>query len=204
MNFNDDLVASFTNIKVLQGRFPGIELDFVLTNQSKKPIYLAERWNSWGYFQWSFQIVDVKGNIFPMKPRGRSWPKNFLTTLTLLPNEQQILSCHLSDWLAVGESYPLNLLCENQKKAVFLAIGSYYDKLKSGEMLYAGGRPKSFVYPLKLTGEFAAPNPFIVPERNWPKGIEKSTKLFTWKGKIETDTLLISQDVTVKNLGRPR
>ena len=47
----------------------GLRLKFRLRNTSSRPIYIYERWNSWGAYQWKIEL-DVGGKIEVYKLMG--------------------------------------------------------------------------------------------------------------------------------------
>jgi hypothetical protein len=197
MKQKNDLVASLTAIKLVSGRTSGIELDFVLTNQGKSPLYIAERWNSWGAYQWGFQIVDAKKEVFYLDNPVTDWTKNFLTTVAILPKQQH----RLHSYLAV-----MSTSNEPRRMAEFYDIkrsSAAHEPRKVGALNWWVSVPiliyPTWQYPIQITGMFGVSQSFTPQERSG-RVRNKPSKLRTWTGKIQTDTLLISQNGTVKRL----
>jgi hypothetical protein len=201
MKNNEDLMASLANIRVLQGRTPAIELDFVLTSRSARPVYIAERWNSWGAYQWSFEIVDARGHVCRLSNPNLVWLANYLTTAKIWLGERHITRCRL----------PM-LSTDNQSKddgvAWFRESGFQMERLPSGKT-----RPVEHLwqYPIQISGLFAAPQAFVVSELlpNGAKPLdfgfpELSGHALTWKGNIRTEVFNVLQNGVVKMLPRSK
>jgi hypothetical protein len=215
MNSKDDLTASLTNIRVLQSwtpiverdfvrtlfasptmnldisQSPVIELNFALTNQTNKPLYIAERWNSWGAWQWYFRIVDVTGKTFVLGNPVRRWGRNFLSTAAIMPGENHITNCHVAMLLT-------NNWSQDYGTDYFSERGTHIEILPSGKTRPA---ERTWVYPIQITGIFATSRSFEVPQRFHPELIGKS---LTWKGETHTETWSVSQNGVVKPLTKTR
>jgi hypothetical protein len=189
MDKQKDLIATLANVRVIRGGIPAIELDFVLRNHSKKPIYIAERWNSWGAFQWQFHVVDAVGKVYLLQNPQQFWTKNFLTTVTILPGGRHMTRCHLG---MLSTDNPR----KNDGVAWFREWGTYREVLPSGD---TRDTEHSWVYPLQITGEFAAPTAFDASENNNPPLLEKMNQL-TWVGEVLTERWMIFENGVVKKL----
>ena len=116
-----------------------IELDFVLLNSSTAPIRLAERWNSWGAYQWRFRVVDAKGTAYKLNNPQVSWFANSLRTFTIQPSEEQVTRCRL-DMGATSRS-------ENKTMIFTLPPESY---ALPGEL--QSPRTNDWAFPVAVTG----------------------------------------------------
>jgi len=88
------LTARIENAKY-QKESSSITLDFILTNSSEKPIRIAERWNSWGAFQWSIKITNSDRTVIDFKNPQMAWFRNFLSIVTIEPGEELHSHCIL-------------------------------------------------------------------------------------------------------------
>jgi hypothetical protein len=87
----------------------------VVTNLSKHDLRLWETWNSWGYFNLSFDILDDKGNVaYSIVKRPRAWTRNAATWVTVKPGEHFLLKVDFDPdiWIwgtDVGDNTPVYL-----------------------------------------------------------------------------------------------
>lgn len=73
-------------------RKPGSHFDVVVTNLSKRELRLWETWNSWGYYNLSFECLDEKGNVVnSISKKPTNWTRNAATWVTLKPGEHFVL-----------------------------------------------------------------------------------------------------------------
>jgi len=85
-------------IRVFQ---PKSHFHVVITNQSDRNIRLWEEWNSWGYFNLTFEIYDTNGeSIGTIKKSSTIWSRNFPSWLELAPKQHHVINVYLnpSDW----------------------------------------------------------------------------------------------------------
>jgi len=87
------LFVELRNASIKEG--DSIEIDFVLINKSKADIFLAERWNSWGAYQWRFIVIDKTGVSMNLSNPQMEWSKNFFTTFTIPPSSEYTMKCRL-------------------------------------------------------------------------------------------------------------
>lgn len=73
-----------------------LTVDFILTNQSEKPVVFAERWNSWGADQWSLTLHRKDGDPVKFTNPQRVWTKNYLTVVTLELGKEHRSHCLLT------------------------------------------------------------------------------------------------------------
>lgn len=124
-----------------------ITLDFVLKNSSNEEIRIAERWNSWGAFQWTVLVTLEDDTIIRYKNPQGAWKRNFLTTKAIEPGGEFRMACGL-----------------------FLEKSSVYDL----EHFVPEKKAKRFSLPVKLVGKFSATHPgsAFKDETNWVGAIE--------------------------------
>ena len=69
----------------------------IVTNESEEPIRLWETWNSWGYYDLKFEIVDDQGKILTtMERKPGHWPRNFASWAELGPGEHFVIDVQLN------------------------------------------------------------------------------------------------------------
>lgn len=73
----------------------------VIHNGSDSAISFYETWNSWGYYNFSFEI-ETEDSTYFIARTDRLWWRNFPSTQKLLPNQTLNLSFNLIDSLAAG------------------------------------------------------------------------------------------------------
>jgi hypothetical protein len=156
------LSAMLRNVRIAPGRESAITLEFVLINHSPRPILLAERWNSDGAFQWTFELTDAMGRKFPIvNPQGM-WGMNFLTLFTVPARGAQRMYCKLFFGTVPREAF---------------STGSppwaRYDT-KVFQYKPRTGRTAPWVYPVTIVGRFEA------------QLIRRGKLATSWQGKIET------------------
>ena len=108
-----------------------ISLDFVLKNQTAKPIHIAERWNSWGAHQWTIHATTADHQQIEFRNPQCNWKKNFLSATTIEPGKELRLRCRL---------------VRNQPNVVRDGIQIFTPK----------GEPDAYTFPMRLAGTFSA------------------------------------------------
>lgn len=88
------LSASIDNAK-FEEKNSSISLDFVIKNNSNKTIAIAERWNSWGAFQWTVYVTTADHRMIEFKNPQAQWKRNFLSTVDIEPGKEFRLHCRL-------------------------------------------------------------------------------------------------------------
>lgn len=69
----------------------------VLTNGSGQPIRLWEKWNSLGYYNLSFDLLDADGKLIgEMNKLPKAWGKNYPSFLVLKPNQHHVIDVYLN------------------------------------------------------------------------------------------------------------
>lgn len=68
---------------------PGSHFHVVVTNNSNREQRIWETWNSWGYFNLRFDVMDDKGSVAYQitKNRNKTWTRNVPSWVTLGPGE---------------------------------------------------------------------------------------------------------------------
>lgn len=125
-----------------------LEVDFVIKNTSQKEIVLAERWNSWGAYQWSFKLTDAKGHVFNFGNTQSIWYANALTTFVIPAGKSVVFKCSLCvPFQEFGDATRFG----------FSAVRSYVPVV-NGEQVFQGNIGKyQWEYPIELEGQFSAP-----------------------------------------------
>ncbi len=116
---------------VFEEKDASISLDFVLKNPTAKPILIAERWNSWGAYQWTIEATTEDHRKIEFRNPQCQWKKNFLSAATIEPGKEMRLQCRL---------------VANQPAMVRDGIQIFTPK----------GKPIPYTFPLRLTGTFSA------------------------------------------------
>jgi hypothetical protein len=156
------LSASLTNAIVRTDN--SIELDFVLHNGSNMPIRLAERWNSWGAYQWRFRVVDAKRTVYELENPQVVWHANALTTFAIAPSEDQITRCRLD----------MSTTKHSEDKTAIFSLPVFDSQVQ---------RTNRWVFPVDVTGIFSA----STHTNTWTK-----TET-TWEGSIATEPLVVAK-----------
>lgn len=153
------LSAELRNVAVRADN--SIDVDFVLHNHSEANIVLAERWNSWGAYQWEFRVVDAKGGEFMLCNPQRDWYRNAFTTFTIPPSKEHVTRCRLDRTAWKFEDGPV---------AVFSEVHIGADDKR---------RQNNWAFPLSITGTFFAArdnlNVFGEKGSNWAGTIATNT-----------------------------
>jgi hypothetical protein len=74
----------------------------LITNISQKPQRIWEGWNSWGWYNLSFEVTDSSGGLlYKLEHKKRKWTVNFPSIVSINPGEQFIIDVYLNkeDWL---------------------------------------------------------------------------------------------------------
>ena len=143
----DDLTAKLENARFHE-ETSSATLDFVLANQTKEPIRIAERWNSWGAYQWGIVMTNSDGSRVVFSNPQHGWFMNFLTVATIEPGRELRTACVL-------------LLHDDSPQAKGVAV------------FVAADRKAHFSPPLRLQGNFVVEKPLKdgAIETNWKGNI---------------------------------
>ena len=79
-----------------------IQFQVIITNISDEPVQLWETWNSWGWYDLSFEILDDSFTILhTVEKKPRFWTRNFPSFFTLDAGEQYAIDVcfNETDWL---------------------------------------------------------------------------------------------------------
>lgn len=150
------------------GKDESIELDFVLRNRSDAKIVLAERWNSWGAYQWTLRVVDAKGAEFVLRNPQLDWYRNGFTTFTIEPSDRHITRCRLDNTSWKKPEGPIELFSE-----VDASVGASDRR-----------RQNSWAFPVSITGVFSA------PKENLADGKKAGSN---WAGTITTNAVQVGK-----------
>lgn len=103
-------------------------IEFALTNYLKSDIKIWERWNSWGAYNWWFELKDKDGKIIQFINPQVTWTKNIPTIQLIKPHECFVLRSQLllePKAIQAAGSY------DNKKKLnVFVPVNINDDKMK--------------------------------------------------------------------------
>lgn len=176
-----DLVVELKNCRIVGEDSSHIEVDFIMTNKAHKPLVLAERWNSWGAYQWSFTLTDAKANVFELSNPQMNWWCNFLTTFVVPVEKSLTFKCHL------------RVRGSNFGDATCFGFSSSTDVSPLQSMSW-GDRPSfqtepirsAWVYPIKLKGTFSAP--LIHRTKMGDRATETN-----WTGTVTTPTINLEE-----------
>lgn len=182
-----DLVIELKNCRIVGDDSQVIEVDFVMKNTSKKEIVLAERWNSWGAYQWSFKLTDAKGHVFKLGNTQSIWSANALTTFVIPAGKSVVFKCLLCvPFQGFGSATYYG----------FSAVQSHVPD-ENGVEVFQGNIDKYYwVYPIELEGRFSAP--IINSITAGDKTIETN-----WTGTVVTPKIKFdSRDQIIQGEGR--
>ena len=80
----------------------GSHFHVVIENDSKETVRLWEEWNSWGYFNLTFELFDTTGkSLGEIQKKPTLWTRNFPSYLELKPNQLHVIDVDLhpkGDW----------------------------------------------------------------------------------------------------------
>lgn len=90
----------------------------VLTNTSGKEQRIWESWNSWGYYNLSFELTGADGKMVKVERGPRGWTRNFRSYLTMKPGEANVFDVRFpDDWSNLPNVAKKEVLVE--QRAVF-------------------------------------------------------------------------------------
>ena len=104
-----------------------------LKNNSNETLRIWKEWNSWGYFNLSFEVLNTKGEVVKVitKNTDRIWTRNAPTSIVLAPNKEHISDIYFSpkEWdnlindgfheLILRPIYTVDKTAESQKHSVW-------------------------------------------------------------------------------------
>ena len=100
----------------------------VVTNTSAKPLRLWETWNSWGYYNLSFEVADAEGKVlYAIRKKPRSWTVNSPSWVELAPGEHFVMDVYFD-----RESWDLPFLKEKPQGEFSLRMRAVFES-KSNE-----------------------------------------------------------------------
>jgi hypothetical protein len=176
-----DLVVELKNCRIVGDDSQVIEVDFVMKNTSQKEIVLAERWNSWGAYQWSFKLTDAKGHVFRLGNTQSDWSANALTTFVIPPGKSVVFKCSLCvPHQGFGSATYYG----------FSAVESHVPNENGVEVFQANIDKYHWEYPIELEGRFSAPIIHSISvgdrtvETNWTGTVVTPKIKFDSRGQI--------------------
>ena len=95
----------------------------VVQNTSNETIRLWEEWNSWGYYNLTFEVFDVNGKLLGVaQKKPQTWTMNFPSFLELKPKQVHVIDVyfHSFDWDA-----PIKPILANQAKSKYSLVANY-------------------------------------------------------------------------------
>ena len=95
----------------------------VVQNTSNETIRLWEEWNSWGYYNLTFEVFDVNGKLLGVaQKKPQNWTVNFPSFLELKPKQVHVIDVyfHSFDWDA-----PIKPILANQAKSKYSLVANY-------------------------------------------------------------------------------
>jgi hypothetical protein len=179
-----NLSAELRNARALHGADPTINLEFVLRNNSKQPIELTRRWNSWGAYQWTLEVTDACGKKYHMANPMRNWARNFFATFVIAPKSEQVMTCKLL-WGQLSQKD-----IESNAADEMTNLPKIFQCTDRVILLTYAARtvPKpesSWVYPITIVGKFSAQ----IQGMKDGKDIIRTN----WSGTVETKPLVVKK-----------
>lgn len=98
-------------------------VDVIIRNQTDSAIYLYQNWNSWGYYNFSFQI-ETADSIYTIKRTQSAWWKNFPSTHFINPQQSLVFHFNLIDSTCPKSSGDI-IISKNEKLWVGLPKTRY-------------------------------------------------------------------------------
>ena len=144
----------------------GLLVEVVMTNTTDRGISLWDRGNSWGAYNWWFDMRNDKEDrfIFAQSPR-RKWTENFPFTLTIPPHSQYTMRCQL-----LLRSVPMPYGSRGQ---LFVPVATNDTQMAQWDAFLKGG-------PSALRGVYGNQLERYVDPRGW---LPQPT---AWVGKMAT------------------
>ncbi len=113
----------------------------VIENVSTEPQPIIDEWNSWGYFNLTFEYTAADGQRHAMEKLPRAWKGNELTTSKLKPGEVEVRDIYLNNQIwsnlpvpARGETKVRIRAVFQQKLEGFDIPGLWQGRIESPEM----------------------------------------------------------------------
>ena len=174
------LVVGLKNGRAVGESPAEVEVDFVMTNKGCKPIVLAERWNSWGAHQWSFELTDARGHVFKLGNPQSVWYCNFLSTFVVPAGKSVTFQCRLG-WQH-GET-------EDATRCWLFCPGGAIPSLATGWGTHSRlpNALDAWTYPIELEGIFCSP--LIHRMKVGDESVETD-----WTGTLVTPTVVIEAE----------
>jgi hypothetical protein len=76
---------------------PADHFHVVLQNRGIYEQRIWETWNSWGYFNLSFEVADSTGKKWVVKKRDTGFTRNFPSFLTISPGQTYVFDVYFGD-----------------------------------------------------------------------------------------------------------
>lgn len=165
------LTIELRNARALPGKTAVIAVDFVMKNNTKEPLLLAERQNSWGAYQWEYEITDATGKKFSLGNPQMVWMANALTFFGIEPDSEFQMPSYL-DYVQVSTG-DKNLFVDKRNTRIGEVIWdekAFREAMRESEF--------GWKYPVTVVGKFTAkietwdiPGSTYVKQSNWAGSI---------------------------------
>lgn len=78
-------------------------IDVIIRNSTDSTIHFYENWNSYGYYNFSFEI-ETDDSLYLITKTHRLWWRNFPSSISIPPNQSMVFHFNLTDSTCVNRS----------------------------------------------------------------------------------------------------
>ncbi|MGC4042744.1 MAG: hypothetical protein QM758_02955 [Armatimonas sp.] len=174
------LTIELRNVRALPGKTCVIAVDFVMKNNTKQPLLLAERWNSWGAYQWEYEITDATGKRFSLGNPQMIWFANMLTFFGIEPDSEFQMPSYL-DYIQVRVQRGENRFVDKRN----MRMGRVMNDEKAFREAMQDSK-SGWKYPVTIVGKFTAKT------EAWRNSLTGEIKRSNWAGTITTPPITVA------------
>jgi hypothetical protein len=95
----------------------------LLTKTSDEPQPVWESWNSWGYYAVSFELTGPNGQRVILKKKPAAFTRNYPSTNSVPPHEQQVFPIHPDNWWEAKPPLPRADEIQITLEAIYAVLG---------------------------------------------------------------------------------
>lgn len=178
------LIIELRNARSLPGKTPAITIDFMMKNNTNQTMTLAKRWNSWGAYQWEYEITDATGKKFKVVNPQWGWGLNCFDVLDIKPGSE----LQLPSFLDYGHNYG-DFSFHGDKNYFVDERNILVGKVVMGEKGISHrvqlDYENAWKYPVTVVGKFTAKL-----EEDWDNRTQK-IRHTNWAGSITTAPITV-------------
>ncbi len=98
-------VPKSDSTRLIDLREPGSHFNVVVANRMNRELHVWETWNSWGYYNLFFEVLDDQGKVqYTITKKPRAWTRNFASWIAIKPGEHLTLPVDFNQdiWVVAG------------------------------------------------------------------------------------------------------